>query len=511
MLVLTTAFACVTMLFQTPGTGTVEQQMRALYDAHQTAGRSTETKASLREFWNKHDAAHAKDAAYLLEKSLILSWLDDDEEARRIFRMVPDDALQTPGQLFNRLQERIDEDLALAKPLLLRLADTDSSKLSTWLHESYAQRFAPRLAAGVDLAAHLRLMAELAAAGSPAGAVTQGLHAWMNALAATDSPEQLRPLLARPLGDDTARAERYRLLLCERALRHEALRPEVAQALRAMVESLEREAERLATGSGNARRARVHYYLAHACHTFATKLCADDRELAIDWLLRAARWDVGAEDRQRASNYFYEIACLGGAEEYRSLCAAELGRRGRKEDARRLWLEAALVVPDRLAEARREILELDASIDFRKLWMEFLEQRLPLAEDFELDTLQGGKLRLSSLRGRWVLLDFWGTWCGPCRQELPALAALDRDLRALAKDRATVLTVACNDTPETVQKFMTNHGYEFSVALGTPAVTSAYAVSGYPTKILITPGGHWLKLVYGRVKWADLVRATILG
>ncbi|MBL8738700.1 MAG: TlpA family protein disulfide reductase [Planctomycetes bacterium] len=491
---------------QDPNALGIEHRMRALYDAHRADAQSASTKARLVAFWTANDAANAANPAYLLEKSTILGWMDEDDEAARVFRLVPDAALVTPHQLLQRIREIFDESPERTLPLVLRLTRADGDKASAWLHESYAQRCAPRPRDGLDPITERTWLASFAAPESEARPMVQGLLTWLDALSGDDTPEHLRTLLARPMGDDAARGPRYRLLLLERALRHHALRVEVRTSLESLVETLAAELRQLDKTSSASQRARLRYHLAHACHLFASRFCADDRERRIEWLQRTAQWAPDAADQEAAPALFYERVCLDGAQDHRSLCATELGHLGRTDEAVRLWLEQVLVSPDRLPEVRREILRLDARADFDALLHALFEEQLPLADDLELASLDGSTIRLGSYRGRWLLLDFWGTWCAPCRRELPLLAALDHDVRAHASERAAVLTVACNDTAATLRTFLARHGYDFPVVLGDDAVTNAFAVAGYPTKVLITPTGRWMKLAYGRVDWNAVAR-----
>lgn len=484
--------------------------MRALYDACRADGLSAEAKGRLQAFWATHDRANATNPAYLLEKATILGWIDEDDEAARVFRLVPDEALVAPHHLLQRIRESVDQSPDRALALVLRLARIDCDKVSSWVHDSYAQRLAPRPGDGFDAAAQRHLLVSLAAPESPARAIVPGLLAWLDALSGADTPEHLRIVLARPLGDDAARAHRYRLLLLDRALRHDALLAEVRDSLEKLIAALESEAIRPDATASAPRRARIHYYLAHACHTFANKFCGDDRQGRIAWLQRSARWAPDAADQEAGGALFYERVCLGGAHDYAGLCATELGRLGRNQEAVRLWLERILVSPDQLQEARREILRLDPDADFDDLLHDIFEDKLPLVTDLALSTPTGDTIRLASYRGRWVLLDFWGTWCAPCRQELPTLVALHHDVRAHAGGGAAVLTVACNDKPETVTKFLAQHDYDLPVVMGDDAVADEFAVSGYPTKVLITPTGRWMKLAYGRVDWNALARQLML-
>jgi peroxiredoxin len=108
------------------------------------------------------------------------------------------------------------------------------------------------------------------------------------------------------------------------------------------------------------------------------------------------------------------------------------------------------------------------------------------APDFELETVTGEWVRLNDLRGRVVLLNFWATWCAPCKEEMPLLQ--DRyeryapDLRVLAIDFA--------EPAEDVREFSEQYGLTFEILLDTRAfVQEMYRVRGYPTTYLVDAQG----------------------
>lgn len=485
-------------------------EMRALYEACAESGSSVEARARLDAWWTAHDASHACDWPYQLEKSLVLDWLDEPAESERVFRGVPDEALEQAYQIGNRLRVRIDDDLELALPLMLRLADVAPPAFESWVHESYAQRFAPRPRADVDLAAHRALLERVADAGGPARQIVSSLLAWVDVLASDDTPRALRAALARPAADG-ARSERYRLLLVDEAASHPELHDVARRASLDLVDDLERRCD-ASVAVDAARRARERYVLAQACLVHARRFCADDPDEEVRWLLRAARGAPGlAEQGVTAAALSYEQVCLGGAFDPRAECAARLEDLGRPRDALQAWLELVLATPARIEQARAAFVRLAPERDVEQALLDLLDARLPSAPDFELPTPDGTTLRLSDLRGRWVLLDFWGTWCGPCRAELPAIEALHRACSQRADGRAAVLTVACRDTAATVDRVRRERGDTFPVVLGDDDVTSAFGVTGFPTKILVTPRGHSLVLAYGRGDWESAARAFLFG
>ena len=96
-----------------------------------------------------------------------------------------------------------------------------------------------------------------------------------------------------------------------------------------------------------------------------------------------------------------------------------------------------------------------------------------IAPDFELPALDGSRLRLSGLRGRPVLLNFWATWCAPCRVEMPWLVELDKQYRAQG---VQIIGVSLDDSGSQaeVAKFAQEHGVQYPVVLGNAAVADAY-------------------------------------
>ena len=108
------------------------------------------------------------------------------------------------------------------------------------------------------------------------------------------------------------------------------------------------------------------------------------------------------------------------------------------------------------------------------------------ARDFSAPDLNGRNVRLQNLRGKVVLLNFWGTWCGPCRQEFPELVRLHQRL----KDRGfeIVAVDVGDDDEEAVKAFADGAGATFSIVRDQGA-SSLYGVASFPTNVLIDRSG----------------------
>ena len=108
------------------------------------------------------------------------------------------------------------------------------------------------------------------------------------------------------------------------------------------------------------------------------------------------------------------------------------------------------------------------------------------APDFSLETVDGQRVTLSDLQGKVVAVNFWATWCAPCRLEMP-------DLEARAEqfpDRLSVLGVNFAETAEEVEAFRKEVGIEFPLLLDPKAdVQRLYRVLGYPTTFFVDEEG----------------------
>lgn len=125
----------------------------------------------------------------------------------------------------------------------------------------------------------------------------------------------------------------------------------------------------------------------------------------------------------------------------------------------------------------------------------------PAAPEFALARVSGGTLRLSELKGKVVLLDFWATWCGPCRMGIPHLNELYRanhgkglEVVGISVDRGAATQTGL----ETVRQFTTKMPMEYTLVMGDGPTVRAYGgIQSIPTAFLIDRAGRIRKRYVG--------------
>ena len=115
-----------------------------------------------------------------------------------------------------------------------------------------------------------------------------------------------------------------------------------------------------------------------------------------------------------------------------------------------------------------------------------LRERAPVA-DFTVADLAGRPLSLSAMKGKVVLVNFWATWCPPCREEIPDLIAL----QARYKDQLQIIGVSQDSgTPEEVARFAVEHGMNYPIVMSTPELERLFPnVYALPTTFVIDRDG----------------------
>jgi peroxiredoxin len=134
----------------------------------------------------------------------------------------------------------------------------------------------------------------------------------------------------------------------------------------------------------------------------------------------------------------------------------------------------------------------------------------PPAPDFDLKDPDGKPVRLLDFRGKPLIVNFWATWCPPCREEMPSM---QRAHAAVSKEGIGVVAINVGEDADTVAQFLASAQVQFPLPLDeTSKVVMSYPVRGLPTTFVVDSDGRLAYVATGEREWDDpallnLVRA----
>jgi len=129
-----------------------------------------------------------------------------------------------------------------------------------------------------------------------------------------------------------------------------------------------------------------------------------------------------------------------------------------------------------------------------------------IAPDFAVQTLDGNEFKLSDFKGKFLFMDFWGTWCGPCLVELPNTRKL---AQFISTDTLEIIGLVADDKEKKLREFLENDPLPYKNAIASEEVLKTYGINSFPTTLLIGPKGRILAKDLRGTQLVDLVKEKI--
>jgi peroxiredoxin len=124
------------------------------------------------------------------------------------------------------------------------------------------------------------------------------------------------------------------------------------------------------------------------------------------------------------------------------------------------------------------------------------------APDFTLEDTKGNKVTLSSFRGKVVMVNFWATWCPPCKEEMPSMDKLNKIM--VGKDFVMLAVNVEKNGRSVVPEFLKKNPHDFTVLYDeTGAVQQQYGVFKFPESFIVRKDGTVDRKVLGAIDWAS--------
>jgi thiol-disulfide isomerase/thioredoxin len=312
----------------------------------------------------------------------------------------------------------------------------------------------------------------------------------------------------------SSRTERYALLIYQIVIKNKKCKDIADSLLNYFLGSIYKNIANPVNPDTRAKleeRAYYRYLYAYFSYYLAeTYRKKGDYNSAVKYYRIASDFSPDEMDNNSKPGYYYEMHFLSPEkpiESFKENYLAFLLTGEDKSEILRVMTERAIGNPIYLGQLKAFYnRNYHPNEGFTGYWTDALNKFLKPAQQFSLPILDGAVFSLKDFKGKWVLVDFWGTWCNPCKEELPKLQKFYEEVVSKYSKRIEIITIACKDSEFNVRTLMEKNKYSFPVIIADTNIEKAFEVSSYPTKALITPDGKYLKLPYDEdwVKWIKI-------
>jgi thiol-disulfide isomerase/thioredoxin len=156
------------------------------------------------------------------------------------------------------------------------------------------------------------------------------------------------------------------------------------------------------------------------------------------------------------------------------------------------YVETVIIEPERYEMLKDKYTKFYPNGIFKDFFTSALQKTLPKTPVFSLTERNGSNTTETDLRAKFVFVDFWGTWCGACVDEIDKIQAVYS--KNPNPERLMVTTIACYDKKKNVDDFMAKRGFSYPVLMSDGKVEHDFKVTEYPTKVLLLPIGVYLTI-----------------
>lgn len=459
----------------------------------------------LNNYFKLHDPLYYNDPSYRASRLQFIQWTSSPEVYNKALFETPNSFLsgEQSNHLLNKLFQM--EKMSAKESYDVSRNLYQLQRFDDWLQNSFAQKFIDTKEPSADDQKY-KLLVDMYQQ-SPIEVLrqkTQAFNLWANARLRKNDPEQLTETansLMKMTGKsiDLANSNWYALMLYNMLL--DVNRPDVAQTLLAKTMS---NLEARTADSTKYDIARNKTLLAYAYYSKYLFTKGADSAKAAAYLAKAALCSPAVSavgnDHYATDRLFLRHA----KESYRDTYMEQLFDNRDTVAALQNFVKLLNSAPKNISAMERSYSKYLPKGDFKRFFAKEVVPTWPAAPDFILTGIDGAQHTLGDYKNNWLLIDFWGTWCQPCRQEMPQLNAFHQKLSDKDHKGIKFLSVACRDNADKVKSYLSFNKFTIPVAMENDTIANQYHISSYPTKILVSPNGRMIEVAFGD-NWEEVI------